>query len=56
MEGRWGEVDLCPSETPGTSLGGALWEAYATLVAAYRDAAEKLREGGQDPSHFPTGR
>jgi hypothetical protein len=30
----------------------ALWEAYATFVAAYRDAAEKLRAGDPDPP-FP---
>jgi REP element-mobilizing transposase RayT len=33
----------------------ALWEAYATFVAAYRDAAEKLRTGGPDPPQFPAG-
>jgi hypothetical protein len=31
------------------------WEAYATFVAAYRDAAEKFRAGGPDPPHFPAG-
>jgi hypothetical protein len=31
-----------------------LWEAYASFVAAYRDAAEKLRAGDPDPP-FPTG-
>jgi hypothetical protein len=31
------------------------WEAYATFVAAYRDAAEKLRAGDPDPPHFPAG-
>lgn len=32
-----------------------LWDAYATFVAAYRDAAEKLRGGGPDPPRFPAG-
>ena len=31
-----------------------LWEAYAWFVAAYRDAAEKLRAGDLDPP-FPPG-
>ena len=31
-----------------------LWEAYAWFVAAYRDAAEKLRAGDRDPP-FPAG-
>ncbi|HSK77375.1 MAG TPA: transposase [Thermoanaerobaculia bacterium] len=31
-----------------------LWEAYAWFVAAYRDAAEKLRAGDRDPP-FPPG-
>jgi hypothetical protein len=30
------------------------WEAYAWFVAAYRDAAEKLRAGDLDPP-FPPG-
>ncbi|HYO14589.1 MAG TPA: hypothetical protein VE685_15445 [Thermoanaerobaculia bacterium] len=33
----------------------ALWESYATFVAAYRDAAERLRAGDPDPPQFPAG-
>lgn len=32
-----------------------LWEAYGWFVAAYREAAEKLRNGGRNAA-FPPGR
>jgi hypothetical protein len=36
------------------AMSRALWEAYAWFVAAYREAAEKLRAGDKDPP-FPPG-
>jgi len=50
------------TETPGRERCGsfrrearkALWEAYAWFVAAFREAAEKLRNGDR-AAKFPIG-